>query len=90
MKPTALGGKVYLSVSATNNQAGPVDMAIATAYGNKTFKGVASGEGGQRLDQFAAHLDSLARRGHQSPRLERPVRPVSEAKAAPYEAFPAA
>jgi len=42
--PRALAGKVYLSVAATNNGPVPVDVVITTAYGNKTFAGVAPGK----------------------------------------------
>jgi hypothetical protein len=41
--PRTLGGKVYLSVAATNNNAVPVDVVLTTAYGAKTFAGVVPG-----------------------------------------------
>ncbi|MGX1703170.1 M6 family metalloprotease domain-containing protein [Microbacterium sp. NPDC055357] len=39
-----LAGKVYLSVSATNNATVPADIEITTAYGSKTFTNVAPGK----------------------------------------------
>ncbi|MFB8387745.1 M14 family zinc carboxypeptidase [Microbacterium sp. NPDC055910] len=39
----ALGGKVYLSVSATNFARVPADIKVTTAYGSKTFTNVAPG-----------------------------------------------
>ncbi len=42
--PRALAGKVYLSVSALNDSAVPVDIVIATEFGEKTFAAVAPGK----------------------------------------------
>lgn len=42
--PRALGSTAYLSVSATNRDAVPADIVIATAYGAKTFVGVQPGK----------------------------------------------
>ncbi|WP_442575389.1 glycosyl hydrolase [Microbacterium sp. F51-2R] len=39
-----LGGKARLSVAVTNEAAVPIDIAIATAYGNKTYRNVAPGK----------------------------------------------
>lgn len=39
-----LAGKQYVSVLATNNEGGPVDIVIETPYGAKTFLAVAPGK----------------------------------------------
>jgi hypothetical protein len=39
-----LGGKVYLSVSVTNEGSVPMSVAISTSYGGKTFANVAPGK----------------------------------------------
>ncbi|MGX1702563.1 hypothetical protein [Microbacterium sp. NPDC055357] len=41
--PRTLAGRVHLSVTATNPLAVPADVVVTTAYGGKTFRGVAPG-----------------------------------------------
>ncbi|MNW59468.1 hypothetical protein D3C74_373870 [compost metagenome] len=39
-----VAGKVQLAVTATNKEGAPVDVALATPYGTKTFSQVAGGK----------------------------------------------
>jgi hypothetical protein len=41
--PRDLSGKVYLSVVATNREDIPLDIALSTPYGTKSFTAVAPG-----------------------------------------------
>ena len=44
VEPRIIGGKVALTVRATNNEAVPVAMTIASAYGTKSFAAIAPGK----------------------------------------------
>jgi chondroitin AC lyase len=44
VEPKMLGGKVYLSVAATNGGSVPVTIVIANAYGSKTYTAVQPGK----------------------------------------------
>lgn len=84
--PQSQGGKVFLSVTATNTSTVPVRMEISTPYGKRTFGHVNPGKTvsalintklaavpvGEATVQLAATVDG---------------QPVTESKAVPYEAF---
>lgn len=84
--PRTLAGKVYLSVGATNDAAVPVDVVITTAYGNKTFAGVAPGRTvsvsvNSRLTSVPAGAATVTVTGNLHGST------VTETKTAPYAAF---
>lgn len=84
--PQSQGGKVFLSVTATNTSTVPVRMEISTPYGKRTFGHVNPGKtvtalintklgavpDGEATVQLAGTVDG---------------QPVTESKAVPYEAF---
>ncbi|MFB8386701.1 family 78 glycoside hydrolase catalytic domain [Microbacterium sp. NPDC055910] len=85
--PRVLGGKTYLSVSATNNATVQADVVITTPYGNKTFTNVQPGK------TVAASLNSRLASvpaGQVTIVATRIVggETVSEAKTVRYAAFP--
>ncbi len=52
-----LGGSAYLAVRVVNDHDAPVDVEIETAYGSKTFTGVAPGR--SAFQQFAVRAAAL-------------------------------
>ena len=43
-EPRCIGSKAYVSVRVTNDDDVPVDLVVQTAYGEKSFTGVAPGK----------------------------------------------
>ena len=87
--PRTLGGKVYLSVAATNNGTIPVDMVIKTHYGNKTFRSVGAGKTpsasiNTRMSSIPAGVAEVVATGVVA------EQPVTETTSANYGAFSAA
>ncbi len=87
--PKKLGGKVYLSVVATNEDSVPVDVVITTVYGNKAFKSVQPGTSvsvsiNSKLGSVPAGEATVKVTGVVNGEL------VTETKTASYGAFPAA
>lgn len=87
--PRTLGGKVYLSVAATNSTTIPVDLVIKTPYGNKNFPSVGAGKTvsvsiNSRLSAIPAGIAQVIATGVVG------GQPVTETTDANYGAFPAA
>ncbi|GIH25293.1 hypothetical protein Aph01nite_36030 [Acrocarpospora phusangensis] len=57
-QPRCLAGKAYLAVQVRNNHDGPADIAVETAYGERSFPGVASGA--NAYQSFATRAASIA------------------------------
>ncbi len=83
------GGKVHLSVAATNDNTFPVDVAIATVYGDKTFRNVAPGKTvrasiNTRLTSVPAGVATVTATGVAHGET------ITATRSADYGAFPAA
>jgi len=56
-RPRCVAGTAYLAVQARNDHDGPVDVALETAYGSRSFAGVAPGA--NAYQSFTARTASL-------------------------------
>ena len=87
--PRTLGGKVYLSVSATNESASPIDVLLTTVYGTKTFASISPGTSvsasiNSRLDAVPAGVATITASGIVNDE------PVTTTTSASYENFSSA
>ncbi|QGH68296.1 peptide-N4-asparagine amidase [Pseudactinotalea sp. HY158] len=82
-----LAGNAYLSVSAVNNEAAPVDVTLTTPYGSKTFSAVQPGRTVSAV--FNARATSVDA-GQVSVSLAGTIggKPITATKNVAFEAFP--